>query len=222
MIDVLHAVDLGFVAHVIGNIMLLCLAGHVFGERTMPLNLERMNEVLQDWYRKNKVTSKLQGPLTMERIRGKSGWPKLKAKGAAGRHLAPFAHFLACNYLVDRRVQALCQLVCEFYRLLDSQGMFLDEATAARLPRLGQQMTGTFAQLSAESLAKGQRFWKMTPKVHLVLHLCEWQAPSVGIPKFVWTYADEDLVGTMIEVAESCHSNTMAATAMTKWMLLSF
>ena len=223
MIDTLHAVDLGFTAHVIGNIMQLCLVGRVFGGRNMAENLVLLNEALQDWYRKNKVTSKLQGPLTLERIRSSGGWPKLKTKGAAGRHMAPFAYYLACTFLsADRRVVALCQLLCEFYRLLDSQGMFLDDATAARLLRLGQQLCGLFAQLSSESLSKGHRRWKMTPKVHMVLHLCEWQAPAAGNPKFFWTYADEDLVGSMIDVAESCHANTLAVTAMTKWMVLSF
>ena len=62
----------------------------------------------------------------------------------------------------------------------------------------------------------------MTPKVHLMLHLCEDQAPSVGNPKFYWVYADEDLVGSMIEVAESCHASTMAATAMVKWSIMAF
>ena len=62
----------------------------------------------------------------------------------------------------------------------------------------------------------------MTPKVHLTLHLCEWQAPSVGNPKSFWVYSDEDFVGTMIEVAESCHSKTVAATAMLKWTLFAF
>ena len=97
--------------------------------------------------------------------------------------------------------------------------MFLDEAACARFPLLGQRMCGIYAQLSAESLAHGQRRWKMTPKVHLVLHSCDWQAPSVGNPKHFWTYADEDLVGTMIEVAQSCHASTMAATALLKWSI---
>ena len=73
MIDTLHAVDLGFTAHVIGNIMQLCLVGRVFGGRNMAESLERLNEALQDWYRKNKFTSKLQGPLTLERIRSSGG-----------------------------------------------------------------------------------------------------------------------------------------------------
>ena len=223
MIDVLHTLDLGFTAHVVGNVINECLVAHVFGGRNMQVNLDSLNEELRRWYSANKVTSKLRGPLTMERVRSKTNpWPKLKSKAAAGRHLAPFAHHLAVTYLPDRRIHALCQLLCEFYQLLDSQGMFLDGATRARFPLLGQRMCGLFAQLSAEAMANGHRRWKMTPKVHLTLHLCEWQAPSVGNPKSFWVYSDEDFVGTMIEVAESCHSKTVAATAMFKWALFAF
>ena len=60
------------------------------------------------------------------------------------------------------------------------------------------------------------------PNVHQCLHLCEWQGPSAGNPRFYWTYADEDLVGSMIEVAESCHWSTMAITAMVKRLVMAF
>jgi hypothetical protein len=45
---------------------------------------------------------------------------------------------------------------------------------------------------------------------------------ELGNPKFYWVYADEDLVGQMIEVSRSCHPTTVAATAMYKWLLLAF
>ena len=64
--------------------------------------------------------------------------------------------------------------------------------------------------------------WKLTPKVHLMLHLCLRQAPSVGNPRFFWVYANEDLVGSMFEVAESCHASTVAPTAMIKWSIMAF
>ena len=55
-----------------------------------------------------------------------------------------------------------------------------------------------------------------------MMHLCEWQGPELGNPRFYWTYSDEDMVGTMVEVAESCHASTMAATAMVKWLVFAF
>ena len=62
----------------------------------------------------------------------------------------------------------------------------------------------------------------MTPKIHLVLHLAEWQAPVWGNPSYYWTYADEDLVGLMIEVAESVHVLTLCPTSLVKLLIVAF
>ena len=113
-------------------------------------------------------------------------------------------------------------MLCELDECITSQGMFLDAAAKERLPALGTRMCNMYAQLATEALAAGQKRWKLTPKVHLMLHLCIDQAPSAGNPIFVWVYADEDLVGSMIEVAESCHASTMAPTAMVKWSIMAF
>ena len=69
---------------------------------------------------------------------------------------------------------------------------------------------------------KGVRLYKMSPLVHLCLHLCEWQAVELGNTRFYWVYADEDLVGLLIEVGRSCHPATVAVTALIKWLLLAF
>ena len=66
------------------------------------------------------------------------------------------------------------------------------------------------------------KLWKMNPKLHLFDHLCCWQAVEVGNPRFYWTYSDEDLVGLLIEVAESCHPTTLAASALFKWLQVYF
>ena len=67
------------------------------------------------------------------------------------------------------------------------------------------------------------RKWKATPKFHLFSHLTEWQIPDLGLnPRFYWTYADEDLVGQLVEVAQSCHPSTLAPVALTKWVILLF
>ena len=100
--------------------------------------------------------------------------------------------------------------------------MFLNEATKNIIPGLGRNLCVLYGQLSAEAFALGKKLWKFTPKFHLFLHLCEWQVPSLGNPRFWWTYSDEDLVGMLIEVAQTCHPSTMAQTALFKWLLLAF
>ena len=221
MIYIIHALDLGFAAHLVGNVFQLCLAKKVWSPGNREDNLAGLNKELDQWYKDEKIQSKIKGKLTQERIKTSGSWPKLKAKGAATRHAVPFALTLAHKHC-DRRVVALCQLLCEFYQIIDAQGIFLDDEAKARLPVLGRQMCSLYALLATDALNAGKKCWKMTPKVHLVQHLLEWQAPSVGNPRFYWTYADEDLVGSMIEVAESCHSSTMAVTCMVKWLVFAF
>ena len=55
-----------------------------------------------------------------------------------------------------------------------------------------------------EARTANQRMWKFLPKLHLILQLCEWEAPDLGNPAYYWTYADDDLVGLMVELAEAC------------------
>ena len=110
----------------------------------------------------------------------------------------------------------------QFYALIEMEGMCLSDAAKIDIPRLGRDLCVLYSQLSAEAFAAGVRAWKLSPKHHHFQHLCEWQAVEYGNPRFYWVYADEDLVGHMIEVAHSCHPRTMAATAMFKWMLFAF
>ena len=60
------------------------------------------------------------------------------------------------------------------------------------------------------------------PKLHIFVHLCEWQAGEFGNPRSYWTYADEDLVGLLVECAQSCHAKTVAPSALFKWVHVHF
>jgi hypothetical protein len=76
--------------------------------------------------------------------------------------------------------------------------------------------------LSTEAAAKQLKAWKFGPKFHLFVHICEIQAIRFGNPRFYWTYNDEDLVGKLVEVAQSSHPSTVAATAILKCLWLQF
>ena len=226
MIDVLHVVDQGVASRIIANMYWELVTKKTWGGSTQDENVARLMESMQTWYKKNKTTSRVQGNLSVERIRTSGNWPKLKAKAAATRHLAKFAHELAATHddgtPHDRRRLAAMQCLVRFYEILASEGQFMTAAAKTELPALGTNLCVVYSQLAAEAAAKRQKFWDMTPKVHIFQHLCEWQAPEVGNPRFYWVYADEDLVGHMIEVAESSHARTMASTAMFKWLTFAF
>ena len=180
-----------------------------------------MDEIKAYYKATKTIDSKLQGKLTIERLKTTNGWPKLKAKAAAARHLAKFALTLATRHL-DKRRMAICALLCRLYHLLESEQQFLGMEAEAELPGLGRRLAELFASLAADAHRAKKKLWKITPKVHLFQHLCEWQAIELGTPKIVGVYADEDLVGQMIEVSQTCHPTTVACTAMYKWLLLVF
>ena len=115
-----------------------------------------------------------------------------------------------------------CQLLVRFYELLNLESQFFSPVAKAELPELGQRLVGLYSWLAADAARAGHRQWKLAPKFHLFLHLCEWQAVEQGNPRYYWCYSDEDLAGLMAEVAESCHPATLPETALFKWLHISF
>ena len=68
----------------------------------------------------------LQGKLTLERIRTKASWPKLKSKAAACRSLVPYALELIQTYggkEGDGAIIDVCQLLTRFYFILHQMTM---------------------------------------------------------------------------------------------------
>ena len=78
MIDVLHTCDLGITAHIVGNVLwFLAVVRNVFNRPTFAERTKRLHESIQAWYTKTKETTRMQGKLTVERLRTDGNWPKL-------------------------------------------------------------------------------------------------------------------------------------------------
>ena len=227
MIDVLHTVDQGVASHIIANVMwVFAVVRKVFGGKTQEENVQRLYANMQKWYKGLKSKTRMQGKLTVERLRTKGGWPKLKAKAAATRHLAAYALHLAQTFgtgtVEDKQILGVCQMLSEFYNVMQSESQFLSAAAKLDVPKVGYRLVALYTALATDAKRKGLKLWKLQPKLHLFLHLCEWQAITHGNPRYYWTYADEDLMGIMAEIASSCHPRTMAMSALFKWLHLSF
>ena len=90
-IDTLHTVDQGLALHVGGNVLMECCRADAFGGRTIDGNVAKLDDVLKEWYRRHPdITTRLKGKITRERLQTTKSWPKLKAKAAETRRLAPF------------------------------------------------------------------------------------------------------------------------------------
>jgi hypothetical protein len=228
-IDVLHAVDAGVASHIIANVFVEIMHGWGANQAARTRVLEGK---IKDFYNENKHSAKIQGKLTFERLKTSNDWPKLKAKAAATRHLAHFALELAVAEdlavpadaddavkLHSRRRRAVCQLLVIFYSMLESNGRYFSRDDQRRVADCGRNLVIIYSQLAAESVAKEERFWKLIPKFHIFLHLCEVQCTTWGNPRWYWCYSDEDLQKLMKAVALSCHPARMASEVLRKWVV---
>ena len=232
-IDVLHCVDQGIASHIIGNIMwYIAVIRNHFGGHTYDIRISRLQARLKDWYRQTNCKSRMQGDLTKERLRTSKGWPKLKGKAAATRHLAHFAFLLMCEFCDvahpkwgehDVLAKGVIQLLCRFYELIDDESMFLSDSGRTDVKFIGNTLGHLYAQLSSLSFdVLNLKLWKMSPKLHLFMHLCLHQAPVIGNPRYFWTYGDEDLIGQLVDIAKGVHPSTLALSVLFKWVICVF
>ena len=98
--------------------------------------------------------------------------------------------------------------------------MFLHDLAREQLPRLAAAAL-LLASLSADAVAANQKLWKLAPKLHMCVHLCEWQALVFGNPRFYCTYPYEDLAGMMSKVGETCHPRNVVASGIFNYMQIS-
>ena len=224
-IDSLHTMELGMSAHVAANVMWhIAIVRSAFGGTVIAEKIKLLNDYLQKWYKTSGCVRRIQGPLTLERLRTSKNWPKLKAKGAAVRHLCGFlVHIMETfgdfshptNF--DHRILAICKLLERYYQILDASSQFLSDDAKIEMRKLGILFASLYAGLAKDAFDAGIRMWKMQPKLHLFEHLTEYFCQERGNPAYYWTYMDEDLVGNMIEVCHSVHVACLAISVLFKW-----
>ena len=173
-VDVLHTVDLGVGAHIVGNVLfIVAVLGCCFGGRTYAEMVANLFSDMQAWYKRERIAYRLQGALTLERLRAKGDWPKLRAKAAACRELAKYALYLMVTYddqvvcgkpWADKEMMtSLCQLLVRFYESLASGGMFLGQSAQCEIQRLGQLLADVYTRLARRALADNVKLWKVSP-----------------------------------------------------------
>ena len=70
MIDVLHTVDLGVAAHIVGSVFwLIVFIRQLLGGRNHLERLKLLEADLKQWYKDNRTTSQLRGKLTFDKIK---------------------------------------------------------------------------------------------------------------------------------------------------------
>ena len=239
-IDCLHALDLGVSSHIIANTFWTTILRQVWGKTNQDDSTAELEKDLKSWSKTEKIGSRIQGTLTKERIRATTdtGYPKLKAKGAQTRHLAPYSLALAKRWqrvahahstpeerdhaTHDALVVGVNQLLVDLYQTMMTSGRFFSGEALQRIRTIGFQLPIMYMRLYSSAHKLGVKMWKLTPKLHMIQELLIYQCVEWGNPLYCWCYADEDLVGLMVEIAHSCHISTIAVTALFKWLVLAF
>jgi hypothetical protein len=226
-------VDQGIGSHIIANIIfLIAIVRGCFGLGTYNERMAKCNANLKIWYKKEKCRKRLQGPLTLARVRPSGDWPKLRAKAAQTRYLAKYALHLMLTYgLVasmdewtrthDQLALGVCQLLVRFYEILNTEAQFFSDPAKAEFRDIGNHLSGMYGRLATMAFNRRLKMWKLPQKMHQFIHLCIDQIVN-GNPRSFWCYGDEDLVRIMIGISRSVHTDTLAVSLLTKWLFCVF
>ena len=115
---------------------------------------------------------------------------------------------------------AVTQGLARMYQIWCEELRFLSRSAKAELVRLSVGFMDVYNQLSSDAITSKVRMWKMSPKFHLLQHICEHQ--NWINPRVVWCYGDVDLQHLVKEVALSCHPITIYHMVLYKWLVCNF
>ena len=218
--DVLHIVDQCMACHICANVFVEVMEMGHWGSNHDD-QMAGLAADMKAWYAAVDEKCKIQGELTFSRIRTSGDWPKLKAKAASTRHLTKYALYLCVRYddgsIHSQRRKLVCELLVRFYTILDTHGRFFPQKILDELNDLGPTLFDLYMRLAEEALANKKRAWKMTPKFHVFLHICELSC-AMENPRFHWTYSDEDLMQVMKKIALTCHAAHVEWLCLFKWI----
>ena len=107
------------------------------------------------------------------------------------------------------------------YKAMEAEPIVSALPAKVSLAREALQLHKFYNVLSTAALDSGRKGYKIMPKLHLLLHLFDWQVREPGLnPRSYWCYAEDDLVGSLVEIAQSCHALKLAPIATTKWTII--
>ena len=169
MVDVLHCVDLGIAAHIAGNVFWICITLHVFGPN-IAASITELNAKMKQWEKDKRVPNKFRGKLTKDRIKPDGQWPKLKTQAAPMHYLARFALELAKDHLGEDCI-LVCDLLVQFYELLQDPEMFFSDAQKLRFQTIGFELCCAYAKLAAAAVADKKNFGR-APRSSISFCIC--------------------------------------------------
>ena len=138
-----------------------------------------------------------------------------RVKGAETRNLVPvilevFSHLRRPGNIWDEHIREVLQSLTTYYKILSECKYLLSLPTQAQrtLEASLWNLNRHYSSLTALARGQGLKRWGVTIKFHMALHIAiqsRWTNPSL-----TWTYVDEDFMGIVKGVGESCAAATSA------------
>ena len=77
----------------------------------------------------------------------------------------------------------MLEMLCRVYESFSIHIRFFPQGAKDDLYRLGESMGVLYMRLYTEAYRHGRKMWKLTPKVHVVQHLLQYQLQVWGTPR---------------------------------------
>ena len=224
-LDLMHAFDLGVLAHFEGSVFhSLLFDGDMRG--TLVQREAELWQHLRASYSMHKTSTRitsLQRSLWCEPTRPHRKWPVMTTKAAENRQLLLPVLELCRRYDSGSprdaaRVRAAEHLV-RLQAIFDAAPTFLSEADARGVEESVWAFGYQYHALSADAAMRAFRAFHIVNKFHMLIHLT--LAAKYLNPRLLWTYGYEDLVGRMKRIAVSSKSG-LRASMLTSTMFLKY
>ena len=83
--------------------------------------------------------------------------------------------------------------------------MLLTDAEIARGQYAGRCYLRCWGALAEKAIAAGRPMYRLRPKLHMIDHIIEDLSRTRENPRYLWNFADEDLMGRIVRLARRQH-----------------
>ena len=221
--DLMHVADLGLLGVVLGNVVY-----ELF--REMHGTNATRRSVCSELLRLMRVASnKLEIPppvnfLTFSMFKTDAKAPKFKLKAAEARRMLQVVNFMLGHFFPAATPHSKLRFEC--VRLLHDLYKDLEAwqpESGPKVASLARKHLALYSELSREVLEHASpetwTAWRIYPKFHIFVHVCELQIALQGNPRWSWCYQDESEIGAAVRCAEHAHPNTLHRALMQKYRL---
>ena len=220
--DMLHVVDLGVTAHIVGNALFYLATS---GMHPRQGNLEAVVAdiwiELKQYYdtfctNKSSTISNLTVSMFTDPGSTSKTFPSLRhMKAVESKNLAPAVYHVFSGYVrqgerADLHIQACLKHLVAFYEGTDSKhGKFLSDQQSAVVRKSIDDCLDHYNYCIIWAVENKRMQFNVVPKFHFWWHI-GWQSQFTN-PGCSGTYIDEDFVGRIAEVSQNCTAGSSVA-----------